>query len=203
MVRKRNRNRGSGSNTGNRQTFTRPVRRQTVQRPLALSRVVFNNWITLDGQPTIGGNQAVSHFARDINAFRFPELQDYFTRYQSVTVHSLGARFISGMSNMSGTVALYVLTDFQNSTRVTPAAVNHAWLKRNECKITACHAVAHAPSAFNVVKVTQMCAPAAGAANPGSSLGVIHWVFEGPISTNVRNHLGEIEVYVSATFDGL
>jgi len=157
----------------------------------------------MDGQPEIAANQTVVGTARTINAFRFPELQDYMTRYQMVTLHSLGARFMSGMESVAGNVGILVLTANQAQHYTVPHNQSHAWLKRNGCKVSPSRSQANAPPASDLVKQTVTADPSTGANTPGTSLGAVYWVWEGPAFGQNRTHLGEIEVYVNATFEGL
>jgi len=193
----------NGKATTNNRTTTRRRQPLTVARPLALNRVNFQQWIAMDGQPEIAQGNTIYNFGRGITPFRFPELQDYMTRYQTVTLHSLGARFRSGMENVTGNVGIYVLTDRQEIAYTIPTAPNHAWLKRNGCVVSPCRAIAHSPPASDTVKSVVACVPSTGNNNQGTRLGYVFWVFEGPQSAAARSHLGEVEVYVNATFDGL
>jgi hypothetical protein len=177
--------------------------RQMIARPIAQNRVHLQRWFTMDGKPEIPANQTVYSFSRQVNAFRFPELQDYMTRYQTFVVNSIGARFMSGMENIMGSVAIKVVTRETYDALAVPGTVNHAWLKTNGCKVTPCRSQANSPPNTSLVKSVHRAVPSAGNNQPGSSVGFVWWVFEGPQDQNARTHLGEIEVFLDIIFDGL
>jgi len=204
MAKRRNgpvQKRGGGGNGTNQSARRRGA--SQIPRPLARNRVHVQRWITLDGKPEIPANQTMYSFSRQINAFRFPELQDYMTRYQTFMVNSLGARFMSGMENIMGSIALMAVTEHRYSQMTIPPATNHMWLKSNGCKVSPCRSQCNSPPSSDLMKQVIVATPSAGNNNPGSSLGFFWWVFEGPSDTANRSHLGEIEVYVDVIFDGL
>jgi hypothetical protein len=193
------------SNNGNKR---QPARQRgkpitQVNRPLSSSVYHFQSWVTAETKAHIAKDQNVYTVRLNVNPKNFPELQDYMTRYQNVVVNSLGARFITGMKNISGTHACYVLGSADYDVASIPTTTNHMWLRRNGCKTKQTEQNVVSPPNVNRAKHPRTATPSISATATGTSLGYVYWIFEGPSDSSDRTHLGEIEVYLDAIFSGL
>jgi hypothetical protein len=154
-------------------------------------------------KPQIAANQNVESRIYSVNSWVVPELLAFMTRYQTVQLNSLGARFVSGMENTSGAIGILILTETRRALYTAPATRNHLWLNQNGCKITPCRSQANSPPSSDAMKVVVAATPATAANALGTQLGQAYWVFEGPVDAAARTHLGEIQFFVDAIFEGL
>jgi len=192
---KRNKNKGQQARKrGNPST--------QVNRPLENSSYHFQGWITCESKIEISKDQNIYSFSKQINGRTFPELQDYLTRYQLVTINSIGCRVITGMKAISGVHAVYAVEPQMLSLQSVPAQPNHMWLRSNGCKTKHTETNVVSPPSVPRSKVSVSATPATSATATGTVFGRFWWVFEGPSSASDRTHLGEVEVYIDAMFSG-
>jgi hypothetical protein len=105
---------------------------------LTQNRLHVRKWMSHVSKPQIAANQNVESRIYSVNSWVVPELLAFMTRYQTVQLNSLGARFVSGMENTSGAIGILILTETRRALYTAPATRNHLWLNQNGCKITPC-----------------------------------------------------------------
>lgn len=202
--RRQNASRGGQRNgTGSR---SRRGGNPRIQAPLRLQQSgtsQVQEWFCVSGViPKVAHGQTVYSLNVDLTPKNVPGLQDFMSRHQMVVVHSLSARFKSGMTFMDGQSAISVITHDRDAQMTYPATFRLSWHRANGAVVYPMVRQANSSPCAPLVKIPIAAVSSAGQ-EAGTSLGRIIWTFEGPSSTDDRTHLGEFEVYVNATFSGL
>jgi hypothetical protein len=145
-------------------------------------------------RPSVAANQNVYHLTINITSAHFPELAGPMAAYDNYTVHSLGAKMISGVTTMNGQHTILV-KPYQTITLAGfPNTPSFAYAKKNGAKIVKVTNQTNAPPAADPVKTMLSTSV--------NSLGSICWIFEGPGDASARTYLGEFQVYVDCVFHG-
>jgi hypothetical protein len=202
VQRKRNRQ-GKGNNRT--PARTNGNNRQNIPRSLNPGTYQLQEWMPItDSKPMVKASQTVYSWSSTITPKAIPGLQTLMDRYQSVVVHSLGARYKPSLVNTAGLVTLLVATVEWQQLWTIPNPVNHKWMKANGCVAKQLIRDCASPPSNNMpaMKMPHHAKPSS-TQDSGTDLGIVWWCFEGPKFDADQNLVGEVEIYINATFSGL
>lgn len=180
---------------GKRKNRTLARRNQTPQIGMQVANVYhFRRWIPCTTRPSVAANQTVYHLTLNVSSTNFPELAGPMAAYENYTVHSLGAKMISGVTTMNGQHAILAKTNLTANIAGFPTTPNFAYARKNGAKIVKVTNQANAVPAADSVKTMTATAT--------NFLGQVCWIFEGPSDASNRTYLGEFQIYVDCVFHG-
>lgn len=172
--------------------------RVAITRAVNPARMHVQAWFAFKDKPQIKENQSVDHWTKTISPEQVPGLADFMSRYDMVTVNSLGARFKSGLVNTSGMSAIVVQTHERHALASKPNPPNHAWARNQGSGVKA---LSNPNSAAPSTNPPALKRPIQ--AGPKVGIGHVWFVYEGPGHDSLLSNVGEVEVYVDAIFEGL
>jgi len=108
------------------------------------------------------------------------------------------------MVNMNGQNAISVLTEDEHKQADLPTTITLNWHRLNGSQSKSVNTrVLSAKPQSPLGKWRMRATPVSSSEPKGTFLGVFIWTFEGPQDSENRTHLGEFEVFIDATFEGL
>jgi len=109
----------------------------------------------------------------------------------------------AGNVNYQGMHSVLVLSRQQSDLFDLPNPVTHVFTKSNGAVVKPLSQQVDSPPGTDPVKVPLKCEHASSDSPNGTTLGILHWIYEGPEHSDDLINIGEYEVYVNLTFHGV